>query len=55
MCYITLDILLSRFIPILYLIYATARVFVKRNTVAFDKLGIFGFDKELIVLCIVLT
>ena len=42
-------------LPTVYLPYATARIFVKRNVVLIDKLGVSCFYKKIVIFCVVLT
>ena len=41
--------------PALDLLYATSGVFIKRNLIFFDKLGVLGFYVEHIVFSVMLT
>ena len=46
---------LSVLLPACNLIYAAAGIFVKRNVVAVNKLGILCLDEKVVVLSVVLT
>ena len=39
-------------LPACNLIYAAAGIFIKRNVVSFDKLGIFVLDVEAVIFCV---
>ena len=55
MCNIALQVFLSLRFPFLDLLDAAAGIFIKRDPVAVDQLGILGFDVEIIVFGVVLA